>query len=57
MNWKIIAGFVAFTAIYGWVGTMDMKEEQRQAEHYVEMVCAGAWPDYDNRNPNCEDQG
>jgi len=57
MNWKIIAGFVAFTAIYGWVGTMDMKEEQRQAEHYIEMVCAGAWPDYDDRNPNCEDQG
>ena len=22
--------------------------------HYDRMVCAGAWPDYDDRKPDCE---
>lgn len=57
MNWKIIAGLAAFVAVYGWVGTMDRADAERQADHYTEMVCAGAWPDYDERNPKCEDQG
>ena len=55
MNWKIIAGLAAFVAIYGWVGTMDVQDQRRHAEHYAEMVCAGAWPDYDDRNPDCEE--
>ena len=55
MNWKNIAGLVVFAAAYGLVGTMDINDEKRQAEHYAEMVCAGAWPDYDDRNPDCEE--
>jgi hypothetical protein len=40
-------------AAYGWVGSMERADAEREAEHYAEMVCAGAWPDYDNRNPDC----
>ena len=25
-----------------------------EADHYEQMVCAGAWPDYEHRKPDCE---
>ena len=27
-----------------------------EAEHYNQMVCSGAWPDYQNVNPPCEER-
>ena len=34
-------------------GHWDMQEAERAAAHYNKMVCAGAWPDYDTREPEC----
>lgn len=31
----------------------DYQEEQHQADHYQEMVCSGAWPDFKQLNPEC----
>lgn len=45
----------AVLAAYGWVGSIDRADSEREAEHYSEMVCAGAWPDYDDRNPDCSE--
>ena len=49
----------AFVILVVWaigvLGRWDIEEERRQARHYEEMVCAGAWPDYDNREPECQE--
>ena len=36
------------------VGTMDHSAEQDAADRYAQMVCEGHWPDYDQRDPACE---
>ena len=51
---KYLAAIVLVAAI-GLAGRWDMQEAQRQAEQYRDMVCAGAWPDYDNREPECNE--
>lgn len=38
----------------GIVGQMDYEDAKAQEQHYTHMVCSGAWPDYDNRNPECK---
>ena len=38
----------------GIAGTGDIEAEETQARVYTEMVCAGHWPDYENRKPTCE---
>ena len=38
----------------GLAGKGDLQEAQDQAKVYNEMVCAGHWPDYENRKPTCE---
>ena len=37
----------------GIAGTGDIEAEQDSAKFYTEMVCAGHWPDYENRKPAC----
>jgi sulfite exporter TauE/SafE len=44
--------FVVFAL--GLAGKGDLQEAQDQAAFYDEMVCKGAWPDYENRKPTCE---
>ena len=44
--------FVVFAL--GLAGKGDLQEAQDQAKVYNEMVCAGHWPDYENRKPTCE---
>ena len=44
--------FVVFALCIAGKG--DLQEAQDQAAFYNEMVCKGAWPDYDNRKPACE---
>ena len=51
MKWGAAIGIVV---VLGLVGRMDYEDAKAQAEHYTDMVCAGAWPDYDNRNPECD---
>ena len=29
-------------------------DETLEAEHYTQMVCAEAWPDYKHQQPDCE---
>ena len=36
------------------VGTMDYNAEQDAADRYDRMVCEGHWPDYNQRDPACE---
>jgi len=38
----------------GIAGTGDIEAEQDSARFYNEMVCAGHWPDYENRKPACK---
>ena len=50
---KYLAAIVLVGAI-GLAGRWDMQEAERQAEQYRDMVCAGHWPDYENRKPECD---
>ena len=38
----------------GIAGNGDIEAEETQAKVYNEMVCAGHWPDYENRKPACK---
>ena len=38
----------------GIAGNGDIETEETQARVYTEMVCAGHWPDYENRKPTCK---
>lgn len=56
MNSKTITTAAALAALllaYGIVGTSDYEDAVAADQHYTEMVCAGYWPDYDDRKPNC----
>ena len=53
LTFIIMAILFALLAL-GIAGTGDLQEEQDQARVYNEMVCAGHWPDYENRRPTCE---
>ena len=43
---KNIMVVATLLAVYGIVGAMDYRDEQRAEEHYCEMVESGYWPDY-----------
>jgi hypothetical protein len=49
----IMALLFALLAL-GIAGTGDIEAEQDSARMYNEMVCKGAWPDYENRRPSCD---
>jgi len=49
---KILIAAAVLLSI-AWVSSQDTYEEQREAMHYQNMVCAGHWPDYKNENPEC----
>jgi len=51
MKWL---GVAAIILVLGIVGRMDYEDAQKAEQHYADMVCSGAWPDYDNREPECE---
>lgn len=48
----IMASLFVLLAL-GIAGSGDIEAEETQARVYNEMVCAGHWPDYDNRKPAC----
>jgi hypothetical protein len=48
------AALVGVFLCLGFVGSLDVEDAEASARHYSEMVCAGHWPDYENRRPNCE---
>jgi hypothetical protein len=52
-RYQIILGACAFFFALGLVGSMDVAEAEAQAKFYERMVCAGHWPDYENRKPKC----
>jgi hypothetical protein len=45
---------LAFFLALGLAGSGDVKEQEKIAEVYTEMVCKGHWPDYENRKPVCK---
>jgi len=47
------AAIAALLLAYGIVGTMDYEDAVVADQHYTEMVCAGYWPDYEDRRPDC----
>lgn len=49
----ILIAFILFFVAYGLVGSGDVAELEAQAKVYDEMVCAGHWPDYEERKPEC----
>ena len=50
----VTAAVILFVGIIGLVGAMDYEDEVLQEKHYIEMVCAGHWPDYKEISPECE---
>jgi len=48
----IMASLFVLLAL-GIAGNGDIEAEETQAKVYNEMVCAGHWPDYENRKPAC----
>jgi hypothetical protein len=53
LTFIIMALLFALLAL-GIAGTGDIEAEEDSAKVYTEMVCAGHWPDYENRKPTCE---
>jgi len=49
----IMALLFALLAL-GIAGSGDIEAEQDSVRLYNEMVCKGAWPDYENRKPACK---
>ena len=49
----IMASLFVLLAL-GIAGNGDIEAEETQAKVYNEMVCAGHWPDYENRKPTCK---
>jgi hypothetical protein len=52
----VTAGAVLFLGLMGIVGNMDLEDALLKERHYIEMVCAGNWPDYKDLSPECEDK-
>ena len=50
---KPLAAAILLVILYGIVGQSDYDDAVAMDEHYAEMVCAGYWPDYEARKPNC----
>jgi hypothetical protein len=53
LTFVIMALLFAVLAL-GIAGNGDIEAEEDSARMYTEMVCKGAWPDYENRKPTCE---
>jgi len=53
----VIAGVALFLGLMGIIGNMSLEDALLEERHYVEMVCAGSWPDYKDLSPECEDKG
>lgn len=49
------AAAILLVILYGIVGQSDYDDAVAMDEHYAEMVCAGYWPDYDDRKPACRE--
>lgn len=52
---KVLVAVIAAGCLLGLklVGDMSLEDDIQSEAHYVEMVCSGAWPDFNRRNPDC----
>ena len=50
----VIAGVALFLGLMGIIGNMSLEDALLEERHYVEMVCAGSWPDFKELSPECE---
>ena len=53
-RYQIIILALAFLGALGFAGNGDVTEAEAQAKVYEKMVCAGHWPDYENKKPRCK---
>ena len=51
LKWVLAAAMVVG---YGLASQMDYEEAVAQEERYRHMVCEGYWPDYNQRQPECD---
>ena len=52
--YAIIMALLFAVLALGIAGNGDIEAEEDSARMYNEMVCAGHWPDYENKNPVCK---
>lgn len=52
-NITTAAAIAVLLLAYGIVGAMDYEDAVVADRRYTEMVCAGYWPDYEDRRPDC----
>jgi hypothetical protein len=52
-RYQVILAVIGIVIAMGVVGTSDYEDAVSADQHYIEMVCAGHWPDYDDRKPDC----
>lgn len=50
----IIMALLFAVLALGIAGNGDIEAEEDSARMYTEMVCKGAWPDYEGRKPKCQ---
>jgi len=50
----VIAGVALFLVLMAIIGNMSLEDALNEERHYVEMVCAGSWPDFKELSPECE---
>ena len=50
----VTAAAILFVGIIGLVGAMDYEDEVLEQQHYIKMVCAGHWPDFNDISPECK---
>ena len=53
MIWAIL--IVLVLALFT-VGTMDYNDRNELNKHNLEMVCSGAWPDYNGTKKDCHNE-
>ena len=53
-DWAPILLAVGAFLFLGLMGNMAYEDARTEEAHYIDMVCNGYWPDYENRKPVCE---
>lgn len=51
---KLIIAIICVLVVWGFLAGQDFDDIQIQNDHYSDMVCAGAWPDYKELGIECQ---
>jgi len=50
--WMWFAAVVMLSGFF-WANSMDYEDALADEAAYLDMVCAGSWPDYKGLEPDC----